>query len=478
MFCCLVTSRPDVALAVARACSPRVRVYGPGAVFDVSGCSQTIGPAATIGSEVLALAKRGSEVPRVPGFQGSKVPRIEDSSRTLEPWNPGTLELWVPRVAVAPTVTMAWLLAHARSGMTVAMDAALLSALPVGWLGALKDLEPSNPRTLGPSNHREITEVLAIFERWGLRTLGDVAALPRGDVLARLGPLGRRLHQAASGEDAVPFVPMDETPVFADRMELEWPIEGLEPLAFVLARSCERLSLALQRADRGAVTVRTQLRLVTRETHERTLNLPAPMADARILRTLILLDLESHPPPAAIDIVTIELDVSPGPIVQGSLILPTLPTSEDLATLVARLTALVGGSRVGAPAVLDTHDARAVGMGIFEATGQGKRQKADGKGASDFCPLPFAFRRFRIPIAASVTVEHRVPVSVQPSARGLSGGRVVACAGPWRSSGGWWTFHRAEWDRDEWDIELATGDVYRIARDRSSDQWVVEGILD
>jgi hypothetical protein len=286
------------------------------------------------------------------------------------------------------------------------------------------------------------------------------------------------LHQAACGEDAAPFVPMDEAPVFADRLQLEWPIEGLEPLAFVLARSCERLSLSLHRADRGAVTVRTQLRLVTRETYERMLNLPAPMADARILRTLILLDLESHPPPAAIDVVTIELDVSPGPIVQGSLIQPTLPTPEDLATLVARLTALVGASRVGAPAVLDTHDARAIGMGSFEVTGQGRRQKAEGKRAADFCPLPFALRRFRLPVAATVTVERRVPVAVQPSARGLSGGRVVASAGPCRSSGGWWTVNRAEWDRDEWDVELSTGDVYRIARDRTTDQWVVEGMLD
>jgi len=238
---------------------------------------------------------------------------------------------------------------------------------------------------------------------------------------------------------------------------------------------------------------------VTREMHERTLNLPAPMADARILRTLILLDLESHPPPAAIDIVTIELDVSPGPIVQGSLILPTLPTSEELATLVARLTALVGASRVGAPVVMDTHDARTVGMGAFGVSNQGKGQRAEGKGedkgkklegsgyplpplpsdlSSALCPLPFALRRFRLPIAARVDLEHRMPARVTPAARGLAGGHVVASAGPWRSSGGWWTFNRADWDRDEWDVELATGDVYRIARDRSNDQWVVEGIID
>jgi protein ImuB len=316
--------------------------------------------------------------------------------------------------------------------------------------------------------------VLAIFERWGLRTLGDVAALPRADVQARLGPVGLRLHQAACGEDAAPFVPMDEPASFVETQELEWPIEGLEPLAFVLSRLCDRLSLRLRSADRGAVTIRTALRLVTRETHERRLHLPSPMADARILRTLILLDLESHPPAAAIDIVTIDLEVSPGSILQGSLIAPTLPTPEDLATLVARVTALVGASRVGAPSVVDTHDARAVGMGIFRPEDGGQRvaERVTGKGAG------FALRRLRLPVAVRVELEGKMPAQIAPSARGLAGGRVVSCAGPWRSSGGWWTLNRAGWDRDEWDVEITTGDVYRISRNRSTGQWEVEAILD
>jgi protein ImuB len=462
MFCCLLTSPSDVALAVARACSPRLRVYGPGAVFDVSGCARTIGPPVTIGWEVSALAHRWSDLPESPAVQEARTP---------------------VRVSVAPTVTMAWMLAHACTQLTViasTAEAKVFSRLPVGWLGSLAELE-------GPGVKPTIPSVLAIFERWGLRTLADVAALPRRDVLARFGPLGERLHQAACGEDAAPFVPMEEPTTFTDRLELDWPIEGLEPLAFVLSRLCERLSLALQRADRGAVTIRTHLRLSTRDAHERILNLPSPMADPRILRTLILLDLESHPPPAAIDVVTIDLDVSPGPIAQGSLIAPTLPTREDLATLLSRLTALVGASRVGAPRVLNTHDARAVGMGTFTSPepGNGHRTEQGSEPAGTTSEHPMskhegrvALRRFRLPIAARVEVDHRVPVQVTPSARGLSGGRVVACAGPCRSSGGWWTFNRAAWDRDEWDVELTTGDVYRIARDRATGQWVVEAILD
>jgi len=88
-----------------------------------------------------------------------------------------------------------------------------------------------------------------------------------------------------------------------------------------------------------------------------------------------------------------------------------------------------------------------------------------------------ALRRFRLPIAADVCVEHGAPVAVRPCARGVSGGRVIARAGPWRSSGHWWALDRRGWDRDEWEIELPDG-VYRLARDRGTGRWEIEGGYD
>jgi len=75
-------------------------------------------------------------------------------------------------------------------------------------------------------------------------------------------------------------------------------------------------------------------------------------------------------------------------------------------------------------------------------------------------------------------VDHHTPVRVVPSVRGLAGGAVVACAGPWRTSGRWWALDRSDWDRDEWDVELTDGSLYRLARDRSSGSWVIEGTVD
>jgi hypothetical protein len=52
---------------------------------------------------------------------------------------------------------------------------------------------------------------------------------------------------------------------------------------------------------------------------------------------------------------------------------------------------------------------------------------------------------------------------------------VQAAAGPWRSSGHWWT---DPWDRDEWDVTLSDGATYRIFRERHADAWFIDGIVD
>ena len=88
----------------------------------------------------------------------------------------------------------------------------------------------------------------ATLRRWGILRLGALAALPRAEVHARLGELGGSWQRLASGEDDAPLVPWLAEPVFEELVELEWPIEGFEPLSFVLARLLEPLSARLGEA--------------------------------------------------------------------------------------------------------------------------------------------------------------------------------------------------------------------------------------
>jgi hypothetical protein len=99
-----------------------------------------------------------------------------------------------------------------------------------------------------------------------------------------------------------------------------------------------------------------------------------------------------------------------------------------------------------------------------------------------------AIRRFRFPVPARVRVDHGIPVRVIVDRRGLGGGNVEAYAGPWRSSGGWWVEPSAAlarrslggggWERDEWDVTLSDGATYRVFRERDTDAWFIEGVVD
>ena len=282
-------------------------------------------------------------------------------------------------------------------------------------------------------------------------------------------------------------MPDGGVPRFIQSIELEWPIEELEPLSFVFARLLDPLAVTLERADRAAAAIRVALRLVDKTTHARILQLPAPIRDPRVLRTLLLLDLESHPPSAGIDIVTIEIDPAPSRIVQFSLLERAIPSPETVATLTARLNALVGESRCGSPSLLDSHRPDAFEMQRFNPIDRCRLSPLHFAPSHPPHPSPLApcstpgtlvLRRFRPPIAVRVAVERGRPAHIANLRRGVPNGRVEQAAGPWRSSGCWWNAAGEHWDRDEWDVALGDGSLCRLFRDRTNERWFLDAVID
>ena len=412
--------------SVSRDFSPRIERFGDSEiVLDVHGLDRLIGDPPTIAAELHRTA----------GDRGLAV-----------------------RVAIAGTRTAARLLVHARPGLTV--------------------IEPGDERhALAPLAIDLLAVVveapdLVTLRRWGLRTLGDLAALPDASVAARLGQEGAAWQRLARGDDPGPLVPAMPEERFEQALDLEWPIEELEPLSFVLGRLMEPLSAHLERRDRGAAVLHVRLHLITREVHERSLQLPAPMRDPRTLRMLAVLDLESNPPPAAIDRVVVAVDPTPGRVVQFSLLTRPLPSPEQLSTLMARLTALMGEGRCGVPVELDSWKPGGFGMRSFNPRERLQLPMPD----SPLATPPAALRRFRHPVPIRVRLEAGSPARVTTDRRGLAGGRVTTCAGPWRTSGAWWDSD--VWHRDEWDVTLAEGETYRVFHDRESGNWFLDGIVD
>jgi nucleotidyltransferase/DNA polymerase involved in DNA repair len=514
LFACLRSARmPGLITQVAQDFSPRIQRYGADAVvLDVSGLGRLFGPPEMMGAELVRAV-----CSTAPGFQFPASSSQFEPSSHLRPaaspsltlrrssgasaGKPGpqvggqadaagasVLRRAGVRVAVAPTQISALLLSMTGQAVTIASanESAALAYLPLQVLQQFmaavhgvtilrkKSRQAASVRALEWPAWAACEQAFDVLRRWGLRTLGEFAALPAADLSARMGQAGVALQQLARGVDPRPLVPDPDVPRFVERIALEWPIDGLEPLSFVFARLLDPLSTALERADRAAAAIRLDLRLVDRSTHTRTLQLPAALRDARVLRTLLLLDLESHPPTAAIDEVTIEIDPAPGRVVQYSLLERALPSVETLATLTARLGALVGESRCGRPVLLDTHQSDAFEMRRFDRTAAGAESPQRWPDRSTVMPC---IRRFRPPVAIRVRIERGRPAHVAIDRRGMPGGHVVQAAGPWRSSGAWW-IHEAPWDRDEWDIELSDGSVCRLFRERRDGGWFMEGVVD
>ncbi|HXJ94439.1 MAG TPA: DNA polymerase Y family protein [Terriglobia bacterium] len=269
----------------------------------------------------------------------------------------------------------------------------------------------------------------------------------------------------------------------------------------------------------------------------RALRLPIPTQDSRLLLKLWLLELEAHPPSAPVLKVAITAEPTWPRVAQGDLFLPRAPDPQKLELTLARLRGVVGEDKTGSPELLDTHRPDAFRMrqfGMLSAEpAKSRRSKVEGQKSkvhsrqltvdsrkskvrakfvfdshdSTFnsrtpnpeSRTPVLLRLFRPPLAVSVEVQAGHLVRVDST---QVHGRVVSIAGPWRTSGAWWTDD--SWEHDEWDAEIAVVSrrlsvvsysqhlrkvegrklkvervyCYRLYRDLTNGHWFVGGVYD
>jgi protein ImuB len=417
MYACVHALRGDLA-ALASSFSPVVeQTSADTVVFSIEGLERLIGTPHQIASEI---ARTGSEMD-IPG-----------------------------RLAIAYDPDTAVIAARNKSGVTVIpsgkeMDA--LANLPVEVL----DTDPA---------------ILETLESWGIYTLAELAELPEEGLAARFGEEGIRLQRLASGRLQRALRVMDPPLKFARRVELDHPILLLEPLLFVLSSILHELTEAMRRQAVAANRTELVLELSGKTEHCRTLELASTCCDPKMLLKLLQLDLEAHPPGKEILAVRIELHPTPPQALQHGLFLPASPEPQKLQLIASRLKGLVGEGNVGSPVLLDTYRPDAFAIRPFRPSVV-QRQLAPAN------QLHMAFRAFRPAPAAEVRLKHQKPTEVK--AYGVQGA-VRTAAGPWHSSGDWWTESR--WTREEWDVDLSDGGLYRIYCCLDSQSWFVGGFYD
>jgi protein ImuB len=140
-------------------------------------------------------------------------------------------------------------------------------------------------------------------------------------------------------------------------MELEDAIELLEPLGFVLNRLFEQVMGRL--TDRSLATDQLEIELALEmnsdrdinsllsglppdAAYRRTVKLPVPTQNAKVLLKLAQLDLAAHPPHAPVKKISIEALPTRVRFTQGVPFQPAAPEPAQLEVTMARIRALVG----------------------------------------------------------------------------------------------------------------------------------------
>jgi len=352
-------------------------------------------------------------------------------------------------IAIATEPDTAIHAARGINGVTVippGSEAKVLATLPLSLLG-------STPETA------------QILDAWGIHTFGQLAALPPLGIAARLGEEGTYLRELARGESSRQLRPIEEPLQFEDTLELDYPVDLLEPLAFLLARLINDLCQRLSSRALAANEIRLCLFLEDRTQHEAILKLPVPMRDPPAFLKLLQLELDARPPQSPVVKIRMALEPVKPRTQQQNIFLPSAPEPERLEITLARLMNLLGAENVGSPRLRDTHRPDSFQIDRFSTLKKSPDQSVP--------PPRLILRRYRPLKHAQVILSNQHPVQV--SSQRIHG-KVLTSVGPWRTSGEWWM--PEPWDRDEWDIALTDGALYRIHEDRRTGRWFLEGNYD
>jgi protein ImuB len=349
------------------------------------------------------------------------------------------------RIGIADGPFAGALAARSRAGVRV---------VPPGATAAF--LAPQPLRVL---DRPALVEVLA---RLGLRTLGDLAALPAADVLGRFGPEGAWAHRVAAGiDDRLPGARHPPPDLRADA-ELDPPALAVDRVAFA-ARALgealhERLAVQGLACTRVVVEAETEHGEVLARSwrHEGGLSAGALADRARWQLDAWLQGPPSVRPSAGV----IRLSLLPDEVVpargrQLGFWGGETAADERAVRALVRVEALLGPEAVRVPewrGGRDPHEQVVLvpRQAVGELTGRRVAPPSDAAPWPGALPAPSPASHPPEPVAAAVVDAAGSPVAVD--GRGVLSAppaRVAVAGGPWRAVTGWagpWPVEERWWD--------------------------------
>src|SRR5712692_4274069 len=137
--------------------------------------------------------------------------------------------------------------------------------------------------TAAKDREAEIQQILAILHKWGIHTLGQLAALHKEQLGARLGPEAVRMWERANGQSNRLLKLIQPPESFEESFEFEHEIETAEPLLFMLRRFLEQLAVRLSAIYLVARELTLLITFANKQHYERVFKIPQPTNDVDLL---------------------------------------------------------------------------------------------------------------------------------------------------------------------------------------------------
>lgn len=211
-------------------------------------------------------------------------------------------------------------------------------------------------------------ELESWFFRLGIVTLADMMALPSSALGARLGERAERVLALLAGQDPTPLVRYEPPRVLIEETTWEEPVDGREPLLFVLRGLVARISARLR--GRGEAASALTLRILSDLGVARLqgapastvlqFSLPKPLYREAELRRIIGSRLERivlQAPSLGLRLEATNLaESSPRQLELGSLLSGARTDAlDELSIVLAELAAEIGQDRIGVLKTFDSH---------------------------------------------------------------------------------------------------------------------------
>ncbi len=311
--------------------------------------------------------------------------------------------------------------------------------------------------------------VAETLTRFGVHRVRDLLALPRNALAVRLGPAVLQLIARARGQETEIPLSAPDGGTLTEAIDLEFPIDQLEPLSFVLRGLLSRLRERLEARHLAFADLWVRLDLEGGGRDARRIGMAAPTLELRVLVRQTRQALETQPPEAPVVGVTLETEGCPVRTDQLDLFRPAGPSPAELGRTLAELESLCGNGRVGAPEVADDHRPDRFGLRPFrpQSTNPASSER-------DAPPPALGLRALRPPVPAAVRLFRGRPERIRS---GVANGEVLRLAGPWRTTGGWWS-PEERFAYDSFDIQTEDGTVARLRFDHIRRAWHIDAVYD